>query len=197
MAAMDMDSGLSKPTATTEADDEADPIVASYDIYTNPNLPANRRLLLLQHPNKQGPKRILYPEVKEVRLKKESGMVEVDVPMNLSHADYDRDKGLRWGSALSRSLAAKNGGTHGLAGGFGTRGTGAGAGAGAGARGPKAVEPERELSILDWNEAMRQDKVLRIQTLGGQYPIENETSCRWMVGIFKEGESSIYLSIYP
>lgn len=197
MAAMDIDSDSSQaPRATgtdkhhpfaksnnNDAADEVDPIVASYDVFTNPLLPDNRQLLVLQHPNKQGPVRVPYPQVSEVRVKNRSGMLEVDVPMSHNHADYDRDKGLRWGGALARSVAAKDGGTHGLAGGFGvgvpTRGGGRG--------GAKAVDLERELGMLDWSEAVRQDKVLRTQTLGGQFPIEKGTDCRWMVGVFKGG----------
>lgn len=111
-------------------------------------------------------------------------MVEVDVPISHAHAhaDYDRDKGQRWGSALAKSLAAKNGGTHGLAGGFGV--------------GVSTLRPskrrddfERDIDMMDWSEAVRQDKVLRTKTLGGQIPAPSDTECQWMVGIFKGGQS--------
>ncbi|KAI1381954.1 hypothetical protein F4677DRAFT_400378 [Hypoxylon crocopeplum] len=197
MAAMDIDSRSSTPKAievNSDSDNndskDADPIVASYDVYTNPLLPEHRQLLILQHPNKQGPTRTAYKQVSEVRVKSKSGFLEVDVPMSHGHSGYDRDKGLRWGGALSRSVAAKNGGSHGLAGGFGvgvpTRGAAGGAAGGASRAGGKRPDDlEHELSMLDWNEAVRQDKVLRTQTLGGQFPIESETNCRWMVGVFK------------
>ncbi|XXG94234.1 hypothetical protein Hte_000488 [Hypoxylon texense] len=196
MAAMDIDSDSPQGAHDNNfahLSDEADPVIASYDVFTNPLLPENRQLLILQHPNKQGPVRVPYPQVSEVRVKNRSGMLEVDVPVSHAHADYDRDKGLRWGGALARSVAAKDGGTHGLAGGFGvgvpTRASGGrgggGGGGGGGSGGGKAVDLERELSMLGWNEAVRQDKVLRTQTLGGQFPIEKETNCRWMVGVFK------------
>ncbi|KAI0841852.1 hypothetical protein F5Y06DRAFT_258388 [Hypoxylon sp. FL0890] len=194
MSEMDIDSGPSKPQAVdldsdsndTKNSEDPDPIVASYDVYTNPQLPENRKLFVLQHPNKQGTVRSPYRQVSEVRLKNKSGFIEVDVPMSIGHSDYERDKGLRWGSALVRSMGAKNGGTHGLAGGFGvgvpTRGAAGGAGRGAGNR---QNDLEREISMLDWNEAVRQDKVLRTQTLGGHFATEKETSCRWMIGVFK------------
>ncbi|KAI1098503.1 hypothetical protein F4804DRAFT_346303 [Jackrogersella minutella] len=213
MSAMDIDSGSSKPKSraieinadgdndgtpnsggsSNNNDDgnDADPIVASYDVYTNPPLPDTRKLLVLQHPNKQGPVRTAYRQIGEVRLKSKSGFIEVDVPQGHGHADYDRDKGLRWGSALARSVAAKNGGTHGLAGGFGvgvpSRGAAAAAAgaAGRGGAGGRQNDLEREISMLDWSEAVRQDKVLRMQTLGGQAAAEKETNCRWMVGVFK------------
>ncbi|KAI1143206.1 hypothetical protein F5Y05DRAFT_146525 [Hypoxylon sp. FL0543] len=198
MSEMDVDSGPSKPQAVeidsdgdnannaNNANNDPDPIVASYDVYTNPQLPENRKLLVLQNPNKQGPVRSSYGRISEVRLKNKAGFIEVDVPMSHGHADYDRDKGLRWGSALARSMGAKSGGTHGLAGGFGVgvpnRGAAGGAGRGGGNR---QNDLEREISMLDWNEAVRQDKVLRTQTLGGQVAVEKDTNCRWMIGVFK------------
>ncbi|KAI1805892.1 hypothetical protein F4811DRAFT_551320 [Daldinia bambusicola] len=179
--------------ADPDPDPDPDPIIASYDVYANPQLPENRKLLVLQHPNRQGPVRAPYRQISEVRVKSKAGFVEVDVPISYGHADYDREKGLRWGSALARSTAAKNGGSQGLAGGFGVgvpaRGAGAGRAAAAGgsgaAGGKRPDDLERELSMLDWSEAVRQDKVLRTQTLGGQFAIEKETNCRWMVGVFK------------
>ncbi|KAJ8124559.1 hypothetical protein O1611_g9082 [Lasiodiplodia mahajangana] len=39
--------------------------------------------------------------------------------------------------------------------------------------------------MMDWSEAVRQDKVLRTKTLGGQIPAESETECQLMVGVFK------------
>ncbi|KAF3060965.1 hypothetical protein GL218_03337 [Daldinia childiae] len=190
MAEMEIDTEASKPKAIevdSENDNDADPIIASYDIYANPPLPENRKLLVLQHPNRQGPVRAPYKQISEVRVKNKAGFIEVDVPMSHGHADYDRDKGLRWGSALTRSTAAKNGGSHGLAGGFGVGvpARGAAAGGGRGAAGKRPDDLERELSMLDWSEAVRQDKVLRTQTLGGQFAIEKESNCRWMVGVFK------------
>ncbi|KAI1461575.1 hypothetical protein F4805DRAFT_412568 [Annulohypoxylon moriforme] len=179
-------------TASTNISEDPDPIVASYDVYTNAPLADNRKLLVLQYPNKQGPVRSVYPQFSEVRVKTKSGFVEVDVPMAHGHVDYDRDKGMKWGSALARSTAAKNGGTHGLAGGFGvgvpTRAAAGGAGRGAGGGGGgggRQNDWQHEISMMDWSEAVRQDKVIRTQTLGGQFAIEKETNCRWMVGVFK------------
>lgn len=199
--AMEIDSASTTPsraitldsdTTGTAADpNDPDPIVASYEVYANPSLPENRKLVVLQHPNMQGSKgRLAYRGLGEVRLKGKAGFLEVDVPIPHGQSDYDRDKGLRWGSALARSVAAKNGGTHGLAGGFGVGvPTRAGGGAGRGGGGKRPDDLEHELSMLDWSEAVRQDKVLRTQTLGGQFATNKETNCRWAVGVFKGGES--------
>ncbi|KAI0193795.1 Sin-like protein conserved region-domain-containing protein [Astrocystis sublimbata] len=167
--------------ATEKGTDPAadpDPIVASYKVYANPALATGRKLLIMQHPNQQGPVNYPHTGVSAVRVKNRSGMVEVDVPLSHAHADYDRDKGQRWGGALAKSLAAKNGGTHGLAGGFGV--------------GVSSLRPnkrrddfERDIDMMDWPEAVRQDRVLRTKTLGGQMTAKSETDCQWMVGVFK------------
>jgi DNA-directed RNA polymerase-3 subunit RPC5 len=168
----------------SSSNDEDDPITATYNVFLNPALPHGRRLLVLQHPNRtdDAPR----PPPTELRLKAASGMVEVDMPMDHTSA-YDREKGLKWGRTLQASMAAKNGGSHGLAGGFGF-----GAVQQRGAS-KKAIELEDD-SNLDWNEAMRQNKVLTTQTLGGQYPEADEV--QYMVGVF-QGCKSMLESIDP
>lgn len=169
---------------------DPDPIIASYKIYANPALATSRKLLILQHPNNQGPTNQPYAQVSDVRIKNRSAMIEVDVPISHALADYDRDKGQRWGGALAKSLAAKNGGTHGLAGGFGV-------GVSALRPSKRRDELERDIDMMGWSEAVRQDKVLRTKTLGGQIPAESETECQWMVGVFKGSEfrSSVFRSL--
>ncbi|KAF4465693.1 DNA-directed RNA polymerase III subunit rpc5 [Fusarium albosuccineum] len=173
---MDIDSSLQASTTaqptTTTIDDDDDPVTATYNVFINPSLPQGRRLLVLQHPNRtdDAPR----PPPTELRVKAHAGMVEVDVPLDHSVA-YDREKGLKWGKTLHASMAAKNGGSHGLAGGFGF-GTVQGRG------GRKKAETEDDENV-DWTEAVRQDKVLRTQTLGGQYPEYKEV--QHMVGVFQ------------
>ncbi|KAF9773154.1 hypothetical protein IL306_009060 [Fusarium sp. DS 682] len=156
---------------TIDSDSDDDPVTATYNVFINPSLPLGRRLLVLQHPNRtdDAPR----PPPTELRLKAQAGMVEVDVPLDNTVA-YDREKGLKWGKTLHASMATKNGGSHGLAGGFGF-GTVQARG------GRKKAEDEEE--NMDWAEAVRQDKVLRTQTLGGQYPEYKEV--QHMVGVFQ------------
>ncbi|GJN76541.1 sulfite reductase beta subunit [Purpureocillium lilacinum] len=160
---------------TTTAD--SDPITASYQVFLNPALPLGRRLLVLQHPNRtdDAPR----PPPTEMRVKAHSGMVEVDMPLDTGVA-YDREKGLKWGRTLNASMATKNGGSHGLAGGFGF---GAVQQRGPGRKKGDAAGADDDDQFLDWNDAVRQDKVLRTQTLGGQYPDTNEV--QYMVGVFQ------------
>ncbi|CAG7561580.1 unnamed protein product [Fusarium equiseti] len=172
---MDVDSNVKPSTTTDNAntidDDDDDPVTATYNVFINPSLPLGRRLLVLQHPNRtdDAPR----PPPTELRVKAHAGMVEVDVPLDNTVA-YDREKGLKWGKTLNASMATKNGGSHGLAGGFGF-GTVQARG------GRKKAEDEDE--VMDWQEAVRQDKVLRTQTLGGQYPEYKEV--QHMVGVFQ------------
>ncbi|KAM3511542.1 hypothetical protein MY11210_004828 [Beauveria gryllotalpidicola] len=166
--------------AAAAAADDDDPITASYPVFLNPALPLGRRLLVLQHPNRTDESGGARAPPSELRLKAVSGMVEVDMPLDYNEA-YDRDKGLRWGRTLQTSMVAKNGGSHGLAGGFGF-GAVQQRGGGAAAAGRRRNEVDAE-DLIDWNEAIRQDKVLRTQTLGGQYPEADEV--QYMVGVFQ------------
>ncbi|KAI5463474.1 Sin-like protein conserved region-domain-containing protein [Mariannaea sp. PMI_226] len=171
-APMDLDMDLDiDPALTSAVDEDDDPVIASYQVFLNPSLPLGRRLLVLQHPNRtdDAPR----PPPTELRIKANSGMVEVDVPLDNSVA-YDREKGLKWGRTLHASMAAKSGGSHGLAGGFGF---------GTVQRGAGRKKADDEDENLDWTEAVRQDKVLRTQTLGGQYPEYREV--QHMVGVFQ------------
>lgn len=160
-------------SSSSSSSDEDDPVTATYNVFLNPSLPLGRRLLVLQHPNRtdEAPR----PPPTELRIKATAGMVEVDMPLDHSVA-YDRDKGLKWGKTLQASMAVKNGGSHGLAGGFGFGTVQRGSGR-------KKNEDEEEMVHEDWSEAVRQDKVLRTQTLGGQYPEYKEV--QYMVGVFQ------------
>ncbi|KAF9874674.1 hypothetical protein CkaCkLH20_07811 [Colletotrichum karsti] len=163
------------PTATMspiEEPSDPDPVVASYDVFFNPSLPQGRKLWVLQQPNRTDPRQA---GPSEMRLKTRAGMVEVDIPLDYTQS-YEKEKGMKWGRQLKASLEAKNGGTHGLSGGFGV---------GAPPPRPKKrgeIDLEDEM-YLEWPEALRQDKVLRTQTLGGQCPDHKEV--QYMIGVFQ------------
>lgn len=170
--------------------DDDDPVIASYSVFVKPPLASHRQLLVFQQPNKHAnvvPYGYALP-FSEIRVKPRARMVEADLPIDTSD-QYDKHKGMGWGVALQKSTAAKNGGSHGLPGGFGV-------GAppprpGRGPRGAAAASAqtgaqEDDPRFMDWNEAQRRDRVLRTQTLGGQAP--ELTDCRVMVGVFQGGE---------
>lgn len=155
-------------------DDDDDPIVATYNILLKPSLPAHRKVMILEHPNKSDGKKMARVPL-EIRIKNSTGMVEVDYPIDYN-AFYDRNKGLNWGTHLHKSSEAKKGGSHGLAGGFGV---------GAPPPRPRAGRPQDDQIDMgmDWSEALRRDYVLRTQTLGGQMP-DTSTESKYMVGVF-------------
>ncbi|KAH6632399.1 Sin-like protein conserved region-domain-containing protein [Chaetomium tenue] len=167
------------PPGASAADDD-DPVVASYSVFIKPTLPEHRNLVVLQYVTKtaQDPAQIRVPRISELRTKPDTGMYEVDVPIDTTEA-YDRTKGMVWGTALQKSTETKKGGSLGLAGGFNMVATSTGA---RGRRGGAGADDE-PLPVT-WAEAARQDKVLRNQTYGGVRSAEEENT-RHMIGVFQ------------
>ncbi|KAK0636821.1 hypothetical protein B0T17DRAFT_473411, partial [Bombardia bombarda] len=181
---------MASPNPPREVSEEGDdPIVASYSVFIKPELPKHRKLVVLEIVNKtsQDPAHIRVPRIRELRIKPKTGMYEVDVPVDVGNS-YDRGKGVAWGTALTKSMETKRGGSLGLAGGFGVgappvRGGGRRGGAGGGGIGGGG-DDDRGNGQLSWVEATRQGKVLRTQTLGGGESAE-EVNTNHMVGVFK------------
>lgn len=161
--------------------DDDDPVVATFNILLKPTLPANRRVLILEHPNKSDGRKPARAPM-ELRVKPATGMVEVDFPIDYNTA-YDRTKGLNWGTNLHKNTEAKKGGSHGLAGGFGVGAPPPRAARAGGRGGAAGAEDEIFDMGMDWSEALRKDYVLRTQTLGGQTPDVSAES-KYMVGVF-------------
>ncbi|TLD18193.1 hypothetical protein PspLS_10502 [Pyricularia sp. CBS 133598] len=178
-------SGTASPGLGGDDDDEDDPIVETYNVFLKPELPAHQQLFVLQHPNRSSP---YNSAATELRLKPNSGMVELDMPVNTGSA-YDKAKGVMWGKALSQVNTARSGNaTMGLAGGFGVGAP------------PMRIAPgerrrrDREdddievvgggISSADFNEALRRDKVLRTQVVGGKMNKTGRGQTRYMIGVF-------------
>ncbi|KAK3390731.1 DNA-directed RNA polymerase-like protein [Podospora didyma] len=179
-------------SATASGDDDDDPIVASYNVFIKPALPANRKLVVLQYVNKtsQDPSNLRAPRISEVRVKPGTGMYEVDVPIDTSEAGYDRNKGVIWGTSLQKTMEIKKGGSLGLAGGFNV-GAPSARGGGAGGRGGRrggaggGGDDDDSNVQLSWAEAARQGKVLQTQTLIGGSSAEDIINKMHMVGVFQ------------
>jgi hypothetical protein len=169
-------------STTPHDDDDDDPIVASYSVFLKPPLPEHRNLVVFQYVTKtaQDPGSIRMPRITELRVKPNTGMYEVDVPIDTMEA-YDRNKGIAWGTALKKSMETKKGGGMGLAGGFNIV-TAPNPAAGRGGR-RGAGSTEDDGLPLSWAEAVKQDKVLRTQTFGGGRSAEEHT--REMIGVFQ------------
>lgn len=175
--------------ATATSKDDDDPVVASYSVFLKPSLPEHRNLVVFQYVTKtaQDPSQVRMPRVAELRVKPSTGMYEVDVPIDTMEA-YDRNKGMAWGAAMKKSMETKKGGSLGLAGGFNIAATPSPA-AGRGGRRGAGASNEDDGVPLSWAEAVRQDKVLRVQTFGGGRSAEQHT--REMVGVFQGSESPL------
>lgn len=160
--------------------DEDDPVVATFNVFLNPPLPENQKLIALHQSVRydEGGSPAFPRPPSEVRIKPDSGIIEVDVPLDMLD-NYDREKGMQYGRALRETMEAKGGGSHGLAGGFGV-------GAPAAPLGRKG-DRERERRT-EWVDEVRADRVLRSQTLGGIIPKKEPVN--YMIGVFQGGESS-------
>lgn len=173
--------------AAADRENEADPIVGTYDIYIKPQISDNSQVYILQFPNRDA--RSNYSQSHDaqpskLRVKENAGMVEVDVPID-AWENYDRHKGVQWGQSLNKSSTSKGTGSHGLPGGFGIGGS-AGAGRGRG-RGADLDEATHDRLIKDFARSIDTEAVLVKQTLGGQYISNEETTPRYMIGAFRKG----------
>ncbi len=169
---------------------DPDPIKASYDVYIKPRISADRQIYILQFPNRDSKQH--YSEANQslpfkMRIKPNAGMVEIDVPMDAMR-NYDREKGIKWGDAMKKSNFSKNGGSHGMPGGFGIGGAqpnGRGRG-----RGQIADDELNQQKILDdYRNAVLREDVLVKQTLGGQCVSNEETTPQYMIGTFRKSKT--------
>lgn len=159
--------------------DPDDPTVASWEVYMTPEI--QERLLLLQYPERsrtQPYNDANHQKPLELRIKPNTGMVEVDIPVNV-HANYDKEKGVQWGEAMRNSRVLKEGGTYGLAGGLGIGGA------------TKKDEDEMEedaiphdVLLANFEDANNKGHVLNKQTLGGQIVEPKDGDPIYMLGTF-------------
>jgi len=166
--------------------DPDDPIIASYDVYLKPQIADGRKIYILQFPNRDMHEPYTaanHCQPTELRIKPESGMVELDVPIDYKH-NYDRQKGIKWGGAMKKSDHARGVGAHGLPAGFGIGGAQS-KGKGQTA---DAEREEIEKKLRDFDGAVEQGEALAKQTLGGQIARREEHSPQYMIGTFREGE---------
>ena len=168
-------------------DSEDDPVVAEYDVFIKPRLTDGREVMVLQFPNRahnQPYSAENHCAPMELRVKPNSGMVELDVPIDVSR-NYDRDKGVKWGTAMKTSEQVKGVG-YGMAAGFGIGAgprVGAGRGRGRGADQQEA-EPPGRIQDYEFQRAKDSGNVLKTQTLGGQIDKIESWSPQYMLGTF-------------
>lgn len=173
---------------------DPDPIVNSYDIYIKPEVANGKKLCILQFPNrddKEGYNIEQNCKPIALRVKPESGLFELDVPIDYTVPTYDKEKGVRWGDALKQAEATKGGTTYGLPGGFGI---GAQPGGGAGRGRGRGIKDEPEdlsgMSREKWGKMLREQRVMSKQTLGGQIIPVDSCSPTYYIGAFRKSMHS-------
>lgn len=190
-----------------EKDKNKDAVIQEYDVYLTPEL--QQQLYLLQYPNRARDHtfvRYAYPE--NMRIKPESGFLELDLPVHFTN--FDKARGVEWGEALHR-VKEEGGGGLGIAGGFGGNSGRAGglrtrkakvetAGAGAGgfvngdAAADVGAEDEEVAKLVDnFEDSVERGRVLNKQTLGGQILKHQEGQPVYMLGAFRGRKLSIGL----
>lgn len=167
-------------------------VIAEYDIYiTNPG----KRLLLLQYPNRdpgQPYSQKTGQKPLELRIKPNCGLVEVDIPMNIS-TNFDRQKALRFGRAIRNSRTLQEGGSYGLSGGL-KASFGPIARAGRGQVKIEEEEPSEDALLENFEEAIRKGHVMNKIVLGGRIVPWKDGDPIYMIGAFRgSGHPFLYL----
>ncbi|EXJ84357.1 hypothetical protein A1O3_05024 [Capronia epimyces CBS 606.96] len=163
------------------ADDEDDPVIASYDVYlTEPpnSKDASSKLYVLQYPSHRPYWRPYDAATSQtptsLRLKPDSGFVEIDVPI-LTHEYYNEYAGERFGKAVAEGRTMQAGGSHGLAGGFSAGST-----------------QSRFKDVPMHDQPASSAPYLTSQTLGGKMVAPSTRDPIYLVGCFKQNQ--IHLS---
>ncbi|KAI1915495.1 hypothetical protein LOZ39_001107 [Ophidiomyces ophidiicola] len=177
------------PGPTSAGGDSDDPVIASYDIFITD---AQVCRFLLQYPDRSSShpyNDLSLQKPTELRLKPNTGLVEVDIPIN-TRINYDERKGLRYGNALKKSRIIQEGGTHGVAGGFNTGGAGSGRMKIEGDSVGKGYWDDEDGGGYEdlEDEELKGGHIMATQTLGGRIQEPANGDPIYMLGAFKEDE---------
>lgn len=157
--------------------DDDDPVIASYDVCLTDPLSSTTKdslskLLLLQYPAHRESSKPYNAAAGQaptsLRLKPETGFIEVDVPM-VTEQYYNAITGERFGKAMADSRTMHVGGTHGVAGGFATG---------------SVISRLRDIPSHDQPEYP--PPTLRTQTLGGKIVAPTPRDPIYLVGCFNQ-----------
>ncbi|KAF1839486.1 hypothetical protein BDW02DRAFT_486822 [Decorospora gaudefroyi] len=185
---------MANPAAPrVEDDDDDDPVVAEYDVYITPEM--ENQLYVLQYLNRppdQPLTKATDSKPSEVRIKKDAGFVEVDVPINI-HRNYNRPAGVQWGEAMRKTKGFGQK-AFGIASGFertmpritnrpGPADEGAPAA-------PIATEDDGNFAeyVANFEDANEKGHVLNTQTFGGQIMKDDGKGPSYMLGTFRDNE---------
>jgi DNA-directed RNA polymerase III subunit RPC5 len=175
-----------------ESDDEDDPIVAEYDVYITPE--SDDHLYLLQYPNRDRDRP--YNERSqsaptEMRIKPQTGFLEVDVGFGIDHSYCVPTKVVMWGDAIK--TARESGlNAYGVASGFDKGGRINELSAASAQR-----QPADEATIDDMAHnlelAVENGSILDKQTFGGQIIRPEPRQPTYMLGAFRGSEFHVLI----
>lgn len=172
--------------------DDDDPVVAEYDVYITPDV-EEMQLYVLQYMNRERSLPLNRQEgclPSELRIKQESGFLEIDVPIDRSH-HYNRLAGVRWGEAMRKTKGFGQK-AFGIASGFErtmprstTR-----PGASDGAPATPVIEDDDNIEdyVTHFEDANDKGHVLNTQTFGGQITQDDGKGPSYMLGTFRDSE---------
>lgn len=170
--------------------DSDDPVIASYDIYLTDSDISRCVLQYLDRPTNQAYSDRHGQKPTSLRLKPQTGLVEVDVPIS-TRVNYDVGKGLRYGDAMKKSRSAREGGAYGMAGGFSTGGGGGGGSSG---------KVKGEDGTMDVEMGGTDDRdtasLMRVQTLGGRVKTPEGGDPVYMLAAFRGRTFVLSLSLH-
>lgn len=172
-------------------DDDDDPVVAEYDVYITPETEAQQLYVLqyLNRPPDQPFTKATESKPSELRLKKESGFIEVDVPINI-HTNYNRVAGVRWGEAMRKTKGFGQK-AFGIASGFERTMPRASNRPGIDGAPPPPVtvdDDNLEEYVNNFEDANEKGHVLNSQTFGGQITKDNSKGPSYMLGTFRDDQ---------
>ncbi|KAF2682077.1 hypothetical protein K458DRAFT_488799, partial [Lentithecium fluviatile CBS 122367] len=171
--------------------DEEDPVVAEYDVFITPEM--ETQLHILQYPDREKERpltRATHSAPSQLRLKENSGFVEVDVPIDVRNF-FNRPMGVKWGEALRKTKAFGQR-AYGISSGFERampRPTRSGAVAD-GTPAPGAIEDDDNFDewVEHFEDANEKGHVLNTQTFGGQISRDDGKGPSYMLGTFRKNE---------
>ena len=189
-------------------------VTSCYKTFLNPAELIDDDIMILNFPNRG--RHQPYNEESgqkplEFRLKRKAGLMEIDVPI-VTHKNYDKDKGELYAEAIRQSAVLREGGSYGMAGGFGVGG-GGGGGRSRPVENEDADADEDELGSDDEGEEIEDDAgeeeedeempdvdapetrgpILDRITLGGRIERPKPYDPHYFIGTFRGGKCIEYL----
>ncbi|CAI7677635.1 unnamed protein product [Penicillium pancosmium] len=159
------------------ASTEDDPVIASYDVFLTDSDVSRYVFQYIDRPGKHPYNERMGQKPTALRMKPNTGLVEVDVPI-FTRTTYDVSKGLKYGDAMKKSRVARDGGAFGMAGGFSTGGV-------ASAGGRVKSEANADVEVLDNRKMIDPSALVRTQALGGRIKPQEEGDPVHMLAAFK------------